>query len=123
MKHIHYFKKSYEIEQKFYEHYSDEISHQESCCKIPKCFGSSQDRAQVGYQNIFDCRFIQNSQGVLKHSTAFWCDKIFIFHDNSSNSNKLISVKKIFVPHFQAIMMKMLVTNFDRNGSLRNGAI
>jgi len=51
MRHIHYFKKSYEIEQKFYECYSDEISHQESSCKVPKCFGSSQDGAQVGYLN------------------------------------------------------------------------
>ena len=46
----HYFKKSYEIEQKFYERYSNEISHPESNCKVPKCFGSSQNGAQVGYQ-------------------------------------------------------------------------
>ena len=53
LRHIHYFKKSYEIEQKFYECYSDEISHQKSSCKVPKCFGSSQDGAQVGYLNTF----------------------------------------------------------------------
>ena len=53
MGHIHYFKKSYEIEQKFYERYSDEISHHESNCKIPKCFGSSQNGAQVGYHDFF----------------------------------------------------------------------
>ena len=59
LRQIHYFKKSYEIEQKFYEHYSDEISHQESTCKVPKCFGSSQDGTQVGYHYTFDFRFIQ----------------------------------------------------------------